>query len=59
MTIPLLDLDAQYHTIQPEINAAVLEVLENGKFILDSNVSALETEAEVVLALKDIFGGNR
>ena len=44
MTVPILDLQAQYRTLRPEIEAAVREVLESGQFILGPNVTALEQE---------------
>jgi len=42
MAIPLVDLKAQYHTIKPEIDAAVSRVLENASFILGSEVESFE-----------------
>ncbi|MDD4169953.1 MAG: DegT/DnrJ/EryC1/StrS family aminotransferase, partial [Desulfotomaculaceae bacterium] len=42
MTIPLLDLKAQYNLISEEINAAVKTVLESGEYILGKNVVELE-----------------
>jgi dTDP-4-amino-4,6-dideoxygalactose transaminase len=42
--IPILDLKAQYHTIDEEIDAAVRGVLESGQFILGPNVKAFEQE---------------
>jgi dTDP-4-amino-4,6-dideoxygalactose transaminase len=42
--IPVLDLRAQYRTIQDEMDAAVLGVMESGHFILGPNVKALERE---------------
>lgn len=44
MTIPILDLKAQYATIKDEIQAAVNSVLENQHFILGPEVKALEKE---------------
>ena len=44
MTVPILDLQAQYRTLRPEIEAAVREVLESGQFVLGPNVAALEQE---------------
>jgi dTDP-4-amino-4,6-dideoxygalactose transaminase len=52
MNIPLLDLVAQYHSIKPEIDAAVLGVLESGKFILGPNVTTLEEEVSAYLGVK-------
>ena len=44
MTIPLLDLKAQYVTIREEIRAAIERVLESQQFILGPEVEALEDE---------------
>ncbi len=44
MTVPILDLQAQYRALRPEIEAAVREVLEGGQFVLGPNVAALERE---------------
>jgi dTDP-4-amino-4,6-dideoxygalactose transaminase len=54
--IPLLDLVAQYRSIQPEIDAAVLDVLASGKFILGPNVSALEEEIASYLGVRYAVG---
>jgi dTDP-4-amino-4,6-dideoxygalactose transaminase len=42
--IPLLDLKAQYHSIKPEVDAAITRVLESGQFVLGAEVSAFEEE---------------
>ncbi|GAW94011.1 DegT/DnrJ/EryC1/StrS family aminotransferase [Calderihabitans maritimus] len=44
MGIPLLDLKAQYESIKEEIDAAVVQVLESGRYILGPNVAELEKE---------------
>ncbi len=44
MSIPLLDLQAQYAPIRDEINAAIQRVLDSGVFILGPEVEALESE---------------
>jgi dTDP-4-amino-4,6-dideoxygalactose transaminase len=44
MTVPILDLQAQYRSLRPEIERAVREVLESGQFVLGPNVAALERE---------------
>jgi dTDP-4-amino-4,6-dideoxygalactose transaminase len=54
--IPLLDLVAQYHSIQPEIDEAVHRVLESGHFILGSEVVALEEEVSAYLGVKHGVG---
>jgi dTDP-4-amino-4,6-dideoxygalactose transaminase len=40
--IPFVDLKAQYHSIKPEIDAAVIGVLESTQFVLGSAVAAFE-----------------
>jgi len=42
--IPLVDLKAQYNSIKDEIDAAIQRVLQNGQFILGSEVKAFEDE---------------
>lgn len=42
--IPLVDLCAQYHSLQGEIDRAIHSVLERGQFILGPEVEALERE---------------
>ena len=42
--IPSLNLQAQYLSIQPEIDAAIARVLASGQFILGPEVSAFERE---------------
>jgi dTDP-4-amino-4,6-dideoxygalactose transaminase len=44
MNVPLLDLQAQYATIKDKVRAAVDEVFESQRFILGTQVSALEKE---------------
>lgn len=41
-TVPLVDLKAQYRTIQPQIDAAIQRVVENTSFIMGAEVSAFE-----------------
>lgn len=42
--IPFFDLKAQYRSIKPEIDAAVLEVLESTQFVLGDKVAAFEAQ---------------
>src|ERR1700712_5005948 len=42
--ISFVDLKAQYHAIKTEIDAAVLQTLENSTFILGPDVTAFEQE---------------
>jgi dTDP-4-amino-4,6-dideoxygalactose transaminase len=44
VAIPMLDLGAQYASIEDEIHAAIDEVLKTQHFILGPNVEALENE---------------
>jgi dTDP-4-amino-4,6-dideoxygalactose transaminase len=42
--IPMLDLAAQYRTLQPEIDRVILEVGAGGQYIMGPNVAAFEVE---------------
>ena len=42
VAVPYLDLRAQYHSIKPEIDAAVLRVLESTQYTLGDEVAAFE-----------------
>ncbi len=44
MTVPLLDLKAQYATIREDVDAAVRRVMESARFIGGPEVSGLEEE---------------
>ena len=41
--IPFVDLQAQYRSIEDEVNAAVLGVFASTQFVLGSEVAAFET----------------
>jgi dTDP-4-amino-4,6-dideoxygalactose transaminase len=56
MNIPLIDLVAQYRTIQPEIDAAIRQVMQAGTFILGPNVAGLEREVADYLGVKHGVG---
>jgi dTDP-4-amino-4,6-dideoxygalactose transaminase len=42
--VPFVDLKAQYHTIQKEIDVAIAHVLETSQFVLGQEVSSFEEE---------------
>lgn len=44
VTVPYLDLKAQYRSIKPEIDAAISEVLESCQFVLGAEVTAFERD---------------
>jgi dTDP-4-amino-4,6-dideoxygalactose transaminase len=44
VSVPYLDLKAQYQSIKPEINAAVSRVLESSQFVLGEEVAAFERD---------------
>lgn len=44
MTVPFLDLKAQYQTIKNEINAAIQDILDNTAFILGKSVVQFEKD---------------
>ncbi len=56
MTIPLVDLVAQYQNIREEIDRAVHECLQSGVFILGPNVSAFEREIAQYLDARYAIG---
>ena len=56
MKIPLIDLKAQYHSIKPEVDAAIERVLESGKFILGPEVEIFEKEMAEYLGVKHGIG---
>jgi len=56
--IPYLDLKAQYRSIKPEIDAAVLKVLESGEFVLGSEVAKFEEEFAAYCGARHAVGVN-
>ncbi|HWG57245.1 MAG TPA: DegT/DnrJ/EryC1/StrS family aminotransferase [Gaiellaceae bacterium] len=56
MTIPLVDVKAQYAPLLPEIRRAIDEVLESNKFVFGPNVSAFEQEAAEYLGVPETIG---
>lgn len=56
MSIPLLDLKAQYNTLKSEILAAIHSVLDSGSYIMGGNVRALEESIAEMCAVKHGIG---
>ncbi len=56
MNIPLMDLVAQYRSLQTEIDSAVREVIEKGSFVLGPTVTALEHEVAAYLGTSHAVG---
>lgn len=56
MTVPLLDLKAQYHALKAELDAAVLDVIERQHFILGPDVERLERMTEEYLGVRHALG---
>jgi len=56
MTIPLIDLAAQYRTIALEVDEALARVLRSGQFILGPNVASLEEEVARYLGVGHAVG---
>jgi dTDP-4-amino-4,6-dideoxygalactose transaminase len=56
MNVPLLDLQAQYRTIKPEIDAAIIRVAESQNFILGAEVETLERSLCARLGCKYAIG---
>jgi dTDP-4-amino-4,6-dideoxygalactose transaminase len=54
--IPLVDLTAQYHSLQEEIDAAVHATLESGRFILGPAVSEFEANVASYLGADHAIG---
>lgn len=49
--IPILDLTAQYAALQEDIEAAALRVLRSGRYVLGTEVEALEAELGEMLGI--------
>jgi dTDP-4-amino-4,6-dideoxygalactose transaminase len=56
MTIPMVDLSAQYHALQAEIDAGLAATLQSTQFILGPNVRAFEEEAAAYLGVRHAIG---
>ena len=56
--IPYVDLQSQYRSIKPEIDAAVLKVLASAQFILGDEVAAFEREFAAYCGAKEAVALN-
>ena len=56
MTIPLIDVKAQYAPLVPRLKEAFAEVLEHGTFVFGPNVEAFEREAAEYLGVPETVG---
>ena len=56
MTIPLIDVKAQYAPLVPRLKEAFAEVLEHGTFVFGPNVEAFEREAADYLSVPETIG---
>ncbi len=56
MKIPLIDLDAQYQALKPEVDEAIQKVLESGTFILGPEVAAFEQEVAEYIGVRHAVG---
>ena len=56
MTIPLVDLKAQYNSIKGDIDTAIQRVIQSGQFILGTEVKAFEDEMAAYCSTKFSVG---
>lgn len=56
MTIPMVDLKAQYESLKNEFELALREILESGHFILGANVSSFEEEIAAFVGVRYAVG---
>lgn len=52
MKVGLADLVKQYHTIRPQVDSAIKQVLESGRFVLGEQVTRLEEEIAAACGAK-------
>src|SRR6516225_6669978 len=52
ITVPLLDLHAQYHPIRAEILAAIERVCDSQRFIMGPEIAAFEEEMAAMLGVR-------
>ncbi|MBP6993638.1 DegT/DnrJ/EryC1/StrS family aminotransferase [Candidatus Woesebacteria bacterium] len=58
MNIPFLDFQRQYQSIKAEVDAAILDVIENQNFILGPRLLKFENELATYLGVKHVYGVN-
>lgn len=56
--VPYLDLKAQYHSIKPEIDAAIARLLESCQFVLGEAVAGFERDFAAYCGAKECIGVN-
>jgi dTDP-4-amino-4,6-dideoxygalactose transaminase len=56
--IPYVDLKTQYYSIKPEVDAAILKVLESSEFVLGSEVARFEEEFAAYCGVSHAIGVN-
>src|SRR5512140_2985651 len=56
--VPYLDLKAQYHSIKPEIDAAIARVLESCQFVLGEAVAGFERDFAAYCGAKECIAVN-
>jgi dTDP-4-amino-4,6-dideoxygalactose transaminase len=54
--VPLFDLTRQYQELKPEIDSAVLSLLESGQYVLGPVVNDFEAQAAAYLGVKHAIG---
>ena len=58
LSVPFVDLKAQYQTIKPEIDAAIARVIENTTFIMGREVAAFEKSFAAYVGARFCIGVN-
>ena len=58
MSVPFVDLKAQYRSIQSEVGAAIQEVIESSAFVLGPAVERFEEEFAAYLEVDRVVGTN-
>ncbi len=56
MQIPFIDLKTQYHSIKPEIDSAISQIIENNAFIQGNAVKEFESSFAKAIGAKNCIG---